>query len=880
MSRWSSKLFRAVSAVILGTLSLTLANSWDTSTAFAQPKEKKKKEAPKAPEKKPATPPDALVALPGFQIDLLYEADPVKEGSWINLCTEKPGKLILAGQRGQPLLRMTISEGKVTGVETLNIPISEGMGLLYAFDSLYVNGAGPQGFGVYRCRETSPNVWEVKLLKAFESTSGSMAGGEHGPHAIVLGPDRHLWIMNGNHVKPPADISVDSPHKNYREDHLLPRQWDGNGHAAGIYAPGGYVLRTDPEGKKWQLMLAGFRNAYDMAFTLDGELFTYDSDMEWDWGMPWYRPTRVNHCVSGGEYGWRSGTGKWPEYYPDSLGAVINIGVGSPTGVTNGIGARFPAKYQKALYILDWSYGRLMAVHLQPQGASYTASYENFVAPKAPTGDQRRSPLNISDAVIGSDGALYFCTGGRNTQGALYRVSYVGDEPTAPVSPDPESPARQLRRQLEAFHGHAHPKALEFAWPYLAHEDRFIRYAARLAIESQPVSEWKIQALAEKEPRAALAALLALARLGEPKDLPQILDALARLPFSSLPENLQLEKLRVLGVAFSRQGAPGNEARKKLIAELDPHFPRLNEILNRELSQVLIYLQSPRIAEKCLKQMASAKTLEDLMHYLFHLRTLPIGNWTLEQRREYFRYYTKDRTQYAHPPELIEYFKRAPRDYAEGNSFSNFLRNFLREATQNLSDAEREALKSDLEAIDKASVVSYDIKPRPVYKQWKTEELLPKLDQVGKSKDFMLKGREAYIQAQCIKCHRLGIEGGAVGPDLTSIASRFSRRDLLESITEPSKVLSDQYQNEKFTTYSGRVVIGRVVDETKESIVVQPDPLLPDRVTIRRDDLESREPSKISPMPANLIDVLTEQEILDMLAFIEVGGLKNPKALK
>ena len=116
------------------------------------------------------------------------------------------------------------------------------------------------------------------------------------------------------------------------EDHLLPRLWDGNGHATGVMAPGGYICRVSPDGKNWDFFCGGFRNQFDFAFNCDGELFVYDADMEWDWGMPWYRPTRVNHCVSGGEYGWRSGTGKWPDYYPDSLGA-IDIGVGCPTGV-------------------------------------------------------------------------------------------------------------------------------------------------------------------------------------------------------------------------------------------------------------------------------------------------------------------------------------------------------------------------------------------------------------------------------------------------------------------------------------------------------------------------------------------------------------------
>ncbi len=126
----------------------------------------------------------------------------------------------------------------------------------------------------------------------------------------------------------------------------------------------------NPDGSDIELVATGFRNEYDIAFNQQGELFTYDADMEWDVGTPWYRPTRINHVISGGEFGWRNGTGKWPEYYPDSFGAAVNIGPGSPTGICFGYGTKFPKKYQDALFICDWSYGNIHAVHLSPEGST------------------------------------------------------------------------------------------------------------------------------------------------------------------------------------------------------------------------------------------------------------------------------------------------------------------------------------------------------------------------------------------------------------------------------------------------------------------------------------------------------------------------------
>ena len=229
---------------------------------------------------------------------------------------------------------------------------------------------------------------------------------------------------------------------------------------------GGWVTRLDPKTMEQELVCIGFRNQYDIALNRHGDIFTYDADMEWDMGAPWYRPTRICQVVSGGDYGWRSGTGKWPSYYEDSLPPAVDIGPGSPTGVVAGLGAKFPAKYQDAIFALDWTFGTIYAIHLNHEGAGYTGMSEPFV-----TG----SPLPVTDAVVGKDGALYFTVGGRGTQSALYRVRYVGSESTVPANQPLPEPIEQLRRQrkrLEQFHGvrlqgSAATRAIEAAWPAL-----------------------------------------------------------------------------------------------------------------------------------------------------------------------------------------------------------------------------------------------------------------------------------------------------------------------------------------------------------------------------------------------------------------------------
>jgi hypothetical protein len=328
----------------------------------------------------------------------------------------------------------------------------------------------------------------------------------------------------------PNDLVASSPHRNYGDDLALKRMEDGNGFGAGAKPPGGYVLRMDLDGKNAELYSSGQRNNYDIAFNADGELFGFDSDMEWDWGNPWYRPIRAFHIVRGGDHGYREGSAKWPEYYADSLPAVVNIGIGCPTGVVFGTGGKFPVKYQKSYYICDWTYGRLIAVHLAPKGASYGATWENFVAPKSLKARSGKTPLNLTDVVIGKDGSMYFTVGGRGTQSHLFRVSYAGSESAMPLAASAlhdvdGSEARSLRHQLEAMNVAPDPATVAAAWPHLASSDRSIRYAARLAVERNPVAEWQAKALAEKQPDAAFTALLALARLGAADTQPAIFNS-------------------------------------------------------------------------------------------------------------------------------------------------------------------------------------------------------------------------------------------------------------------------------------------------------------------------------------------------------------------
>ena len=416
----------------------------------------------------PADPAAALETLPGFSIQHVLNADRIKNGSWICMTKDPQGRLLLGGQRGQPITRVTLDNGKLVKEELLHIPVSETMGMLFVGNVLYLNGAGSDGrFGLFRCKDTKgdDSYDDAECLREWHGGAG-----EHGAHGIVLGPDKMLYIVCGNFTDLPADLTASSPHRNYADDIILKRAEDGNGFGAGKLPPGGFIARMDLDGKNPELFSAGLRNTYDIAFNPDGELFGFDSDMEWDWGTPWYRPIRAFHSVRGGDQGFREGSAKWPEYYFDSLPATATVGIGSPTGVVFGTGTKFPLKYQKAFFMCDWTYGRLIAVHLTPSGASYSGVWENFVAPKSLHGKRGKTPLNLTAVVIGADGSIYFTIGGRGTQSSLFRVSYTGQENATPVPAselhdEAGSDARELRHELEAFNVKPDPAAVDFAWP-------------------------------------------------------------------------------------------------------------------------------------------------------------------------------------------------------------------------------------------------------------------------------------------------------------------------------------------------------------------------------------------------------------------------------
>ena len=465
---------------------------------------------------------------------------------------------------------------------------------------------------------------------------------------------------------------------------------------------------------------------------------------------------------------------------------------------------------------------------------------------------------------------MYFTIGGRRTKSGLYRVTYVGKESTDPLPNDRTSlPLHDLRRKLEQFHGKKVPEAIDFAWPYLNHPDRFIRYAARIAIEFQEPKLWQEKALAETDPTSAINALLALVRVRgfdpfhhpnapkpDSKLKEQIVDALVSMPWDRLSDEQRLQMLRVYQIFFNRFGPPNAEQRHKVLAQVDPHYPSNDRLINGEACPLLVYLEAPNVSGENVETHGGRTDTGGA-----------VGVWPGAACAE-------DRMDDAATKEYFTWLRDAA-NFKGGNSLGGFLANIRNDAVSTLTSAERKELRPILDAKpSKASpIVS---KPRSMIKNYKMEDLIPVLETRLLKRDFN-RGRKLFGEAQCFSCHRFDNEGGAEGPDLTSAAGRFNARDLLESIVEPSKVISDQYAAVVVETTDGKQYTGRIINHNGDSMMLNTNMLDPNAITtIDRRKIEAMEISKTSMMPTGLLDSFKEDEILDLMAYLlSRGDRKN-----
>ncbi|MGK6350037.1 c-type cytochrome [Parapedobacter sp. DT-150] len=855
---------------------------------------------------------EKITVAPDFVVEHLYTPSENKQGSWVAMTFDDKGRMIVSDQYGS-LYRLELSEigtdTLTTKPQPLTLPGDEwkddttqtklGMGyaqgLLWAFNSLYVmvNHGGNEKLekssGLYRLKDNDNDDQfdEITLLKSFNGD------GEHGPHSIILAPDKKsLYLVCGNHTDVPEMDSYRLPNT-WDEDNIFQLIKDPQGHATDRMAPGGWIAKTDSLGQDWQLVAAGFRNTFDIAFNDDDELFAYDSDMEWDFGMPWYRPTRLLHVTSGAEFGWRTGNSKWPTYYPDDLPSLLNIGQGSPTNLVYAGNAKFPDKYRNSLLAFDWSFGIIYAVQLEQEGATYHATAEEFLS---------GTPLPLTDGEIGPDGALYFLSGGRRLESDLYRVYYKDydkvKEPSERKSDITEEMA--IRRKLEVYHDSpADSNVVNEVWPYLDHEDRHIRYAATVALMHQPIGLWGKRAFRERNIRTVTNAMVAMTKLDYPVLQPLIVRKLMTVDINRISRENKIGLLRAFELALYRMEKPDEALNSRLATYLEGQYPAADNALNRELSKLLAHISAPYVVERTLALLDSAKDDSTVVMPMLTssadliLRNpqygLDIANTIAKTPPAQQIYFATalSKARAGWTPELYErYFKwfYGAFGYKGGNSFVGFLDRARKLALENVPKeqfAHYNTLSGDSLLSESGNALMLAAEPpKGPGRAWKIEEA-QKVIEADKGKRDFKRGQSLFAAIRCGSCHTIQGEGGSAGPDLTQLGTRFSVKDQLQAIIEPNQVISDQYESKVFHLSDGTSVLGRLMDEDETNYTISQNPYDPQALKkIPKKDVEDIKVSKVSIMPPGTLNVLNEEELKDLIAYLMAGGNENSPRYK
>jgi putative membrane-bound dehydrogenase-like protein len=580
---------------------------------------------------------------PGFEVREF--ADSNLANDIFSMTLDPRGRVVVSGRGYIRILVDDDHDGLADrAIDFAGGPKDGAQGLLWEGPVLYFTGDG----GLRRYRDENG---DDKADGPSELIRPLKTGGEHNAHAVKRGPDGWLYVLCGN------TTGIDSTYA------TLP--------TSPIQKPiAGCVLRFTPDLKESEIVADGFRNAYDMDFNPEGELFTFDSDNERCVSLPWYESTRFYHVLPGGHYGWqapqRALTWRFPPYFCDVVAPVAAMGRGSPTGVACYRHVQFPEHYRGGLFLLDWTFGRVYFVSLQRSGASYRCRKEIFLEA---VGDNGFAPTAV--VVHPVTGDLYISIGGRGTRGAVYRIRYpdgfrtMNPTAAAKLQPKPESStwqpdrARELSKKaigadaLERLHAlveirryRPHFSDEEARAAVLAnwdHPDRYVRKAAADLLASLDARERQILAGRAQNPlrqttyglaswRTEPGNVLELAtRLLAQKDTaPEVLLASVRLIQLALGG---LMSAKVKGTVWEGYSArqrvlppPVIDSRSfaHAVAVLRDRFPAGNADLDRETARTLAMVEDDDLVllTKLTERLTPSSDPIDDIHYLIVLARL------------------------------------------------------------------------------------------------------------------------------------------------------------------------------------------------------------------------------------------------------------------
>ena len=642
------------------------------------------------------------------------------------------------------------------------------------------------------------------------------SAGEHGGHAIRRGPDGWWWVIGGN------DAGIDGRHDAKKR------------------AVAGALVRISPDLKTCEVMADGFRNPYDFDFNERGDVFTFDSDCERDYFLPWYSGTRVYRVELGRSHGWRLGgyqrSFRVPDYMPGTVAALADLGRGSPTGVLVYRGEALPRRFHGGLFVCDWTFGRVHFLPLVREGSRYISEPEVFLEP---LGSHGFAPTDIEQ---GRDGALYICIGGRKTRGAVYRVVATEKD---------ESPAVVIGRPREENASLVALAAVQEklgGWKLSgASAEAFVPYEPLLP-----------KALSDEERVAALT-------LGQESllSLNDDVQAEAARVLAMLGDDSEISAMRILGAISGKSGATGDfhflacyarlaaapdvvPVLAKAILSLDVKLAggdqrpkqnwaiRLNEVLARLLAK------HPALGPALLESPGFATP-----------RRLPMVD-VLKQRDSAARLFfsaAKENAAWPWSAELVKLVgpMQEARPHLLGLWKNVALRSALRPILE--KDATPEEL-SILNAMEMVAVV--DVQP-----------FVDSMQVVAWEKGDAARGAKIFAERACATCHS---GTSPIGAELTGPVARLSAVDLMTEVQFPSRNIAEAFRATVFTMKDGSLVAGFVAFVSADGVIVQ---TVGGTQRLAESDIVQREESKVSLMPPGLLTGLLPADFADLLAYMK-----------
>lgn len=684
------------------------------------------------------------------------------------------------------------------------------------------------------------------------------SAGEHGGHAIRRGPDGWWWVIGGN------DAGIDERHDKNRR------------------ALAGALLRISPDFRTSEVVADGFRNPYDFDFNERGDVFTYDSDCERDYFLPWYSGTRVYQVSLGRSHGWRLNgyqrSFRIPDYMPATVPALADLGRGSPTGVLVCKGDAFPAYYRGGLFVCDWTFGRVHFLPLvQRQEAEIgdaatvldhdakevlgtSAAYEGrmlselrapgyITQPEVfiePMGSHGFAPTDIEQ---GKDGALLVCIGGRKTRGAVYRiVPAAPNDATRSVVSVPRIALTTLA-VLEVVQQKLGGWRLSGATA-----ESFVAYQP--AIPNGLSDEQRSRALTY-----AQGALLSLDEATEAEA--------ARL-LAMLEDDSEISAQRILA-AISEKSAPTSDfhylacyARLKAAPDVAPQLARaimqldaklagadnrpkqnwavrLNEVVSRLIQKhptlAAALLESPGFATPGRLSMADVFEAEHrgnaARQFLAAANADPSWPWNAEMIK------LTGPLDDARPA-LLRLWKNA--------SLRKSLRPFLEKG----ASSEELAM---LNAKEPEPAPPGDLQP-----------FADSLKAIAWDKGDTARGAKLFNERACSTCHT---GTSPIGPELSGPVARLSASDLITDIQFPSRNIAEAFRATVFSMKDGSEVAGFVAFLSADGVIVQ---TVAGTQRLAEGDIVRRTESKVSLMPPALLSGLTPADLADLYAYLRTLG--------